>query len=138
MTGLSVDADIDPEVDLFGKVVTELQEDVVVDNDAIEGTLKYATGYTGFDSDPDLQEGNYIVVHCEVPNVEDVTIKAGLVPSASGSDLTVLDEDGIIVLRVADKSTQIVKVVASKSGCEDVTKTFDISELVCEEAPGDG
>ena len=42
------------------------------------------------------------------------------------------DDDGIAVLRIADKSTQTVTVVARKEGYSDVTKVFTLTDLVCE------
>lgn len=45
----------------------------------------------------------------------------------------VLDDDGIVVLRIADKSSQTITVVASKDGYDDVTKTYSLENLICEE-----
>lgn len=47
--GLSVKPE-DGEVDLFDKTVSDLQNDIVIGEDGISGTLKYVTGYTGFSS----------------------------------------------------------------------------------------
>lgn len=46
-----------------------------------------------------------------------------------------LDPDGIVVLRIADKATQTITVVASKEGYESVTKVFTLTGLTCEPAP---
>lgn len=114
-------------VDLFGKKTSDLQSGIVVGSSSIAGTLKHVTGYTGFDpSHEELQSGNYLVLHAEVPDVDDVTI------TVTVTNPSVLDDDGIIVLRIADKSTQTVRVVASKEGYDSVTKTFDLRSLDCE------
>lgn len=125
LESLSIDSTIGASVDLFGKVVADLQDGVEVGDDSITGTLKYVTDYTGFSGDPALQSGNYLVIHCEVPDLEGATI------TVTVTNPSVLDEDGIIVLRIADHTTQTVTVVASADGYDSVTKTFSLSELVC-------
>ena len=93
----------------------------------LTGTLKYVDNYTGFSGDPELQEGNYLVFHAAVPNVEDVTITAKM------DNTSTLDEDGIGVFRVRDKSSQTLTIVASKEGYDSVTKVYSLSGLTCEE-----
>lgn len=126
MTGLTVDTDIDPETDLFGKTVDDLQENVVVGDDSISGALAYISDYTGFSGDTALQSGNYIAIHASVPEVEDVTITVKVTNPAT------LDEDGIAVLRIADKDSQTITVVASKEGYDSVTRVYDLTGLDCE------
>lgn len=127
MTSLSADINIAADTDLLGKVVSDLQENVAIGSDnAISGTLKYVSDYTGFSSDASLQSGNFIALHFEVPEADDAKI------TVTVTNPTVLDEDGIVVLRIADKSTQTITVVASKDGYESVTKVYSLSNLVCE------
>ena len=120
-----MDTEIGAETDLFGKYVSDLQSDVIIDNDdnEIVGTLKYVDDYTGFSSDVAMQSGNYIAIHASVDNVDDATITVTI------TNPSVLDEDGIFVGRIRDKDSQTITVVASKDGYETVTKTFDISGL---------
>lgn len=115
-------------MDLFGKSVEDLQSDVLVSSSSIRGTLKYISDYAGFSSDPSLQSGNYIAIHAEVPGVDGVTITVKV------TDPVTLDEDGTVVLRIADKDSQTITVVASKSGYESVTKEFRLNRLNCEAA----
>lgn len=124
---MTVDVEIAPDEDLFGKVLSDLQDDIEIGDDSITGTLKYVDDYTGFSGDQALQSGNYIAVHASVPEVDDVTITVKV------TNLVVLDEDGIAVLRIADKSSQTITVVASKEGYESVTKVFNLSGLTCDE-----
>ena len=99
----------------------------------ITGTLKYVEDYTGFDpSNPELQEGNYLVFHAAVPDVEGVTITAKM------DNTSTLDEDGIAVFRVRDKSSQTLTIVASKDGYESVTKVYSLTDLTCEADQGQG
>lgn len=125
---MSVRAITDNTIDLFGKTVNDLQTGVSVTGDAITGTLKYVSDYTGFSSKTAEQSGNYLALHAEVPGVDDVTIKVTVTKPST------LDADGDIVLRIADKDSQTVTVVASKTGYESVTKTFGLSGLTIESA----
>ena len=54
---MSLSADIDSSVDLLGKIVTDLQDEVTVSGDAISGTLLYVDDYTGFSGDPAPAKG---------------------------------------------------------------------------------
>lgn len=99
----------------------------MIGENSITGTLKYVDDYTGFSSDPSLQSGNFIVIHASVPGFEDAVI------SVKVTNPVILDDDGIAVLRIADKSSQTITVVASVDGYEDVTKEFTLSDLICEE-----
>lgn len=123
---MSVDASIASGTDLFGKTVTDLQSDVVIGTNSISGTLHYVDDYSGFSSDPALTEGNYLVIHAAVPDMEDAQITVKI------TNPVVLDEDGIAVLRIADKSSQTLTVVASKEGYDAVTKVYTLNSLECE------
>lgn len=103
-----------------------MQSGVIVGDSAITGTLKYVSDYTGFSGDPELQSGNYLVIH-STANVEGATI------TVTVTNPVTLDADGIAVLRIADKDTQTVTVTASKEGYESTTKVFTLSGLTCEE-----
>jgi hypothetical protein len=121
---LKVDTSIGGSVDLFGKTVSDLQSNVTIGDSAITGTLKYVEDYSSAFGG-DLSSGNYIAIHAEVPGVDGVAITVKV------TNPVTLDEDGIAVLRIADKSTQTITVVASKEGCESVTKVFTLSGLTC-------
>ncbi len=123
---MSIDADIAAAEDLFGKTVSDLQSWITVGSKAISGTLKYVADYssaygTGEDS------GNYLLLHAEVPDTEDVTITVEVVNGVHGPQT--LDEDGIVICRITDKNSQKIRFVASKTGCESVTKTFTLRGL---------
>ena len=123
---MSIDADIAAAEDLFGKTVSDLQSGITVGSKAISGTLKYVADYssaygTGEDS------GNYIVLHAEVPDTEDVTITVEVVNGVHGPQT--LDEDGIAICRITDKNSQKIRFVARKTGYESVTKTFTLLGL---------
>ena len=122
ITELTVDTDVSASEDLFGKTIDDLQTGVTIGENSITGTLKFVDDYTGFSSDPAMQSGNYLVIHCTVNDSTPITVE--VVGGTSGPRQ--LDADGIIVLRIADKDTQSVRVVAGS-----VTKTYSLTELEC-------
>lgn len=111
---------------MFGKHINDLQSNVAVSGTGVTGTLKYVSDYTGFSSKVEEQSGNYLGLHAEVPEAEDATISVKVTKPVT------LDSDGDIVLRIADKSTQTVTVVASKEGYDSVTKVFSLTGLTVE------
>lgn len=123
---MTVDADISSSEDLFGKTVTDLQENITVSGSAISGTLKYVSDYTNFSSDVSQQSGNYLVTHWSVPGVSGVTITVEVVGGTAGA--RTLEADGLIVDRIAS-TFQKLRAVASKEGYASVTKTFTLTGL---------
>lgn len=124
MITLSVDADISGETDLLGKSVTDLQEDITVSDDAITGTLKFATGYTGFSGDENLQSGNYIVLHAEADH--GAVISAEVIGGYSGP--VTLDTDGILIARI-ESTSQSIRFVGMKAGKVTAVKTLSLSDV---------
>ena len=122
MNGLTVDVSIDPDEDLFGYTVGDLQSNVRVKDSAILGNLKYIDDYSSAFG-PDMDKGHYLALHCSVPDVDDVTI------TVTVNQESVLDPDGLVVCYIGDKSSQTVKVVASKDGYDSVTKEFVLNGL---------
>lgn len=105
------------DVDLLGKSADDLQTSVAVGVDAITGTLKYVTGYTGFSGNVAEQSGNYLAL--KVTAIEGATITVELINGTVGHPVT-LDEDGMIVIRISNKSTQSVQVVATKDNRSEI------------------
>lgn len=124
MITLSVDADISGETDLLGKSITDLQEDITVSDDAITGTLKFATGYTGFSGDENLQSGNYIVLHAEAD--QGAVISAEVIGGYSGP--VTLDTDGILIARI-ESTSQSIRFVGMKAGKITAVKTLSLSDV---------
>ena len=112
-------------VELFGKNASDLQENVAIANGAITGTLNYVTDYTGFSSKVEEQSGNYLAIKVEA-DADAITVE--LINGTLGHPVT-LDEDGMIVLRIADTSTQSITVVATKGNIAE-THNLSISGLV--------
>ena len=123
---LSVDANVPDSVDLYGKKASDLQSDIEINGNKISGILNYIDDYSSAFG-PGLDSGNYICLHfaCNIPDAE-ITVTI--------TNPSTLDEDGIFVGRIADKDSQTITVVASADGYDDVTKTFDLTDLICEES----
>lgn len=76
-----------------------------------------------------MDEGNYLAIHADVDQS-----KAGSTPyiiTVTVTNPVELDEDKVAVLRIANKSTQTVTVVASAEGYDSVTKRFSLTGLNC-------
>lgn len=129
---MEVDADISDSVDLFGKTASDLQSNITVNKKSITGTLKYIADYSSAGYGTGEDSGNYLVIHCEVPDVEGVTYTVEVVGGVHGPQT--LDEDGICICRIANKNSQTIKVVASKTGYESVTRTFTLTGLTCQQS----
>ena len=91
-------------IDLLGKDASDLQENLVIGNDEITGTLKYVTGYTGFSGDPAEQEGNYIAL-LATPKTDDTVITCEVIGGDHGP--VTLDEDHMVVLRIKNNDQKI-------------------------------
>ena len=123
---MSVSADIPASTDLLGKIVTDLQSDIVIGSDSISGTLNYVTGYTGFSGDVSEQSGNYLALKCDgIPEADEVTFE--LVGGTVGHPVA-LDSDRLIVVRITDTESQYIIVTAKKSGIE-ISKTLYLTGL---------
>lgn len=92
------------------------------------------TGYTGFSGKASERKGNYLALHCTAE--EGATITVELINGTVGHPVT-LDPDGLIILRIADKDTQSVRVVASKDG-ESNTNTYSLNGLTLTPEGGGG
>lgn len=128
---MSVDADIKDSVDLFGKVASDLQSGIVVGNNGVSGTLKYIADYSSAYG-PGMDSGNYIVLHYATEE-EGSTITCELIGGTTGP--VTLDPDGINITRVTNKSTQTIKVVASKEGYSDTVRYISLKRLTLTPAP---
>lgn len=118
------------ETDVLGKTVAELQSGVTISGSTISGTLNNIDGYTGFSGNIAEQSGHYLVLRADTGNASD-TITVELIGGTVGRPVT-LDSDRNIVLRIANTSTQSVKVVAT-DGKQTVTKSYSLTGLTLAE-----
>lgn len=125
-----MDDTIPEGVSLLGKEITDLQSGVSIGDDAISGTLKYVTDYTGFSGDPAEQEGHYLALHIDT-DVEADSITVQLIGGDHGP--VELDSDRTNIFRIKNKQEKI-KIVAKKEGYPDVVKTYNLAALTLEPA----
>lgn len=121
---LDVEAD-DPSETRYGKSVSDLQNDIVINDDSISGTLNYVTGYTGYSGDTDLQSGYYIALKLNVPNGATTTI-AALNNGGSGNPVD-LGSDDYAVGRITTKNAKIV--ISTTLAGVTVSKTYSLRLL---------
>lgn len=118
---------------LYGKIVDELQSDVVINGFAVTGTLHYLTDYTDFSSKLEEQSGNYLALRFDA-NPQDSKIMIefiGAVSTTEPFELPIGDRD--CVFRISNKDTQSIKMVVIK-GEDTQTKTLSLSGLTLEPA----
>ena len=113
----------DPSTVLFGKAVSDLQEDILIDDKAIEGSLKYVTGYTGYSQETELQSGNFLAL--KFTPASGATTVLELIGGAGGP--ITLDSNNNAVVRITNNNQKIK--VTSTVGDESVTKVYSLRLL---------
>lgn len=111
---------------LFGTDVSDIQDSIVVGDNAITGTLKFLSGgqIAGYWGD-----GNFIALQFTDIDPNATSVKVGLDPSQGSGLVEILtDPDKNGVFKVTDKDTQKFKIVTS-DGTHTKTKTYDLSGL---------
>lgn len=121
---LSVDP-TSPNETRLGKEVDDLQSNIEVNSNAIMGTLRYVTGYTGFSDDPTKQSGNFLSLDLTATPA-DATVQAALIGGDSDGQLSTV-EDGELVVRVTDRKQQLRIIVTSDANVID--KTYRLGAL---------
>jgi len=125
------------EGSVYGVAVSDIQSDVEIGESSIldgtfTGTLKNLTG-----SNPITDvwgEGNFLAVTFTADDWTDYTsVKVGLENSAGTGLVELIGhlDDLDSVFKITDKGNQKFKIVAT-DGVNTVTKTYFLSDLVCE------
>lgn len=109
--------------DTFDKQASDLQENILVGENAITGTLKYVTGYLAYTGDE--QNGNFLALKA-VANKDGCSITAELVGGLHGR--VTLESDGIVIFRVTN-TEQYVRFVVTKGG-KSKAYSYSLSDLV--------
>ena len=137
LSALTIDVDIDPDEDLLGKVVDNLQNIFAVGVRDITGELYYVDDYTGFSGDPALQSGWYLVTHAAVPDVAGVTIK---IHKSNRAEVKSLDADGLLITRFEENEIAADDVsitwTAYKDGYAPFSKTLSMAKLTIRKIKG--
>lgn len=113
-------------VTLFGTLVSDMQNGVVVSDSAITGTLKFLDSG---DIASHWGDGNFLCVQFENIDTRATSVRVGLDPSESSGLVEIIDDpDKNGVFKITNKDTQKFVVVTS-DGTHTVTKTYDLSGL---------
>lgn len=123
-----IDFAIDPATDLLGKVVSDLQENMVISAGSILGTLHYVEDYTGFSGDPEEQEGNYLAFMVGYNGGEYTKITA---QGGSAPEVEVDPSDHTHVMHVKAKKDLVIRAYNGDTVVS--SKTYNISQVVLEE-----
>lgn len=115
----------DPTTTILGKAVSALQENVIVHDKFIKGTLHYVTGYTQFSNVEEEQSGNFLALKFDVSDGATTTVQL------TGQEAKTLDSSKNVVLRITNKNTQRLKVVTTL-GDDTITKVYSLANLTLE------
>jgi hypothetical protein len=116
----------DGSVVMFGTPVSDMQEDVVVADGAITGTLKYLD--TGALAEH-WGAGNFLALKFSDIPATATSVLVGLDPSESSGLVEIInDPDKNGAFKITNKNTQVFKVVTS-DGTSTNTQTFSLSGL---------
>lgn len=105
------------------KTVNDLQDSIEVNGTELLGVSNYVTGFNMF---PNTPNGNFIALKFTSDN--GVTIKTKLVNAKETTDWQTLDSDGIMIVRITDKTTQSLIVRAEKDG-KTTENIFNLARL---------
>lgn len=117
---------------MFGTLVSDIQTDLSVANNAVTGTSKWL-------ADGDIADywgpGNFMAFKFEDIDERATSVKVGMSPSqGSGLVEIINDPDKNGVFKITDKDEQKFVVVIT-DGTQTTTQEFDLSGLTLEEAP---
>lgn len=120
----------DSQAEYYDHVVSTYQTDITVSGGKIKGKLKFVEG--GLASSGYLSGDGYFLALSLYDNTFTnlTSVKCGLKPSKGSGLVEILnDPDKVIVMKVADKNKQKFKIVQQRTGYNDNTQIFDLSEL---------
>lgn len=118
---------------VYGKKVSELQSGVVVNSDAILGTLHHVTGYTGFNSsEVDEQSGNYLALDFDWEPTAGSTMTVELLGGEKGPVTLTDPDDKFCVFRIANETTQSIKVKVVGPESQTYEHTYSLEYLTLE------
>ena len=109
----------EPKGQVYGKNVSELQENIEFDGDKVKGTLKYVEGYNEFEEGA---EGNFLAIEIEEAKNGDTVIAELSEPEKKGT-VTLNSEDYFLVSKIHSNTQKITL----KNG--ETTKVLDLTQL---------
>ena len=130
------DLTISPEVgskETYGHLVSEYQDDVEVNGDAVTGTLKFIEGGLA-ESGPLAGDGYFLCLKWSAPEAGVTSVKVGLVPSA-GTGLVegIGDPDRDIVMKISDIANQRFTIIQSDAAGHKNMQVYSLAGLTLED-----
>lgn len=117
------------------KTPADFQSDVVVNGDAVSGTLKFMEGGLS-PSGPLAGDGYFLALKYSAPAAGVTSLKVGLVPSeGTGLVEAIEDTDRNVVMKITDKDNQRFTIIQS-DGTHTNKQVFALDKLVLEPATG--
>lgn len=110
---------------VLGKLVSDVQQNVFVNDNSIQGTLKYVSDWTGYSADPAENSGYFVVLKYAASDGATVTIET--IGGYTDGRVQPLDVDMQSVTRFKDNK-QKLKVVTTLNG-DTITKILSFSGL---------
>lgn len=121
----------DGTFEMFGTLVSDMQTGVAVNGTNITGTLKYLNSGALVDR---WGAGNFLCLKFGDFDSRATSVMVGLDPSYGSGLVEIIDDpDKNGAFKITDKDEQVFKVV-STDGTYTTTDTYNLSDLVCEEA----
>ncbi len=108
-----------PEGEVYGKNVTDLQDNIQIKGDKVSGTLKYVKGYDKFEKGA---EGNFLAIEVEETKNGD-TVSFELSDSEKKGTGTLNSKDYYLVCKIHANTQKITL----KNG--ETSKVLDLTEL---------
>ena len=115
----------DPTITVLGKLVSDVQQNVFVNDNSIQGTLKYVSNWTGYSGDPEENSGYFVVLKYEASDGATTTIQT--IGGYHDDLIKPLDVDMQSVTKFKDNK-QKLKIVTTLEG-ETITKILSFSGL---------
>lgn len=112
-------------VALGTRLVSDLQENITIEDNKVKGTLKYIDNFEEFNSSNDT--GNFLILKIEEATKGKKVTTNISGEGASGKDKQ-LDEDGIIIYHVFSTENKI------NITCDSATRTLELTDLVLKSA----
>ena len=120
-----------PSATVYGKLVSDIQDGVFVNEKSIEGVCKYVTGWTeAWGSDPAENSGNFVALHFDDTNGAVNTVRT--IGGFHDDRIAECGDDKYVVLHVKNNATKIVIRSVLNGGTaneEVIEKTLSCSGL---------
>jgi len=115
----------DPSVTVLGKLVGDVQQNVYVNDNSIQGTLKFVSNWTQYSADESENTGYFVVLKFDASEGSTTTIQT--IGGIADERVVTLDSDMQAVVKFVSNK-QKLKVVTTLEG-ETITKVLSFSGL---------